>query len=299
MRGIAGRIRDSRQRVQQRSAMRGRSSTSVRAAAPTSRSTAGCWRSSRARRCARQRPRGRRAGDRRARGGTAVDARGRSGDGVRDDPSWGAAGGGAGRAAPGRARGRSSCSRSSSATCRPGSATPRRGVAQERPRFPALDGRGGPGWGAPRGAHPDAGRLHRWLLRGVLARPEALLDPEVRGGQSVWALLEPGVEQRIVDRLCDALEARRVGSEHGYLREQDSFEGALRLVISEPGAGAPARRLSIGGVPVPGHPTRRTASGASWPQLRRAQADLRGLPSWAPGTARGPPLRLRGRGPTA
>jgi hypothetical protein len=64
-------------------------------------------------------------------------------------------------------------------------------------------------------------------------RPERLLDPAVRSAQSMWSLLEPSVEQRIVDRLAAALDCGAWDAEHGHLREQDSFEGALRLVISE------------------------------------------------------------------
>jgi hypothetical protein len=64
-------------------------------------------------------------------------------------------------------------------------------------------------------------------------RPEALLDPEVRASQSLWALLGPGVEERIVKRLRTALESGTWDAEYGQLREQRSFDGALRLVISE------------------------------------------------------------------
>jgi hypothetical protein len=49
----------------------------------------------------------------------------------------------------------------------------------------------------------------------------------------MWRLLEPGVEQAIVDRLAAALESGAWDARHGDLRAQDSFEGALRLVISE------------------------------------------------------------------
>jgi hypothetical protein len=38
-------------------------------------------------------------------------------------------------------------------------------------------------------------------------RPEALLDPSVRASQSMWALLPPGVEERIVGRLREALRS--------------------------------------------------------------------------------------------
>jgi len=71
-------------------------------------------------------------------------------------------------------------------------------------------------------------------------RPEVLLDPEVRRAQSVWALLEPGVEQSIVERLTTALDCGKWDAEHGYLREQQELDGALRLVISE----APGRYMS-------------------------------------------------------
>jgi hypothetical protein len=64
-------------------------------------------------------------------------------------------------------------------------------------------------------------------------RPEALLDAEVRASQSMWRLLEPGVEERIVARLRSALRSGAWDREHGHLRERSSFEGALRLVVSE------------------------------------------------------------------
>jgi hypothetical protein len=49
----------------------------------------------------------------------------------------------------------------------------------------------------------------------------------------VGTLLEPGVEERIVQRLRAALESGEWDAEHGHLRDQDSFDGALRLVISQ------------------------------------------------------------------
>ena len=65
-------------------------------------------------------------------------------------------------------------------------------------------------------------------------RPEMLLDPAVRASQSVWQLLDPGVEERIVARLAADLASGRWDEENGHLRERESYEGALRLVISEP-----------------------------------------------------------------
>jgi SAM-dependent methyltransferase len=66
-------------------------------------------------------------------------------------------------------------------------------------------------------------------------RPEALLDPTVRASQSLWQLVGRGVEEDIVARLAADLESGRWDEEHGALREQQSYEGSLRLVISEPG----------------------------------------------------------------
>ena len=49
----------------------------------------------------------------------------------------------------------------------------------------------------------------------------------------MMALLEPGEEERMVERLTAALRSGAWDAEHGHLRTQDSFDGALRLVISE------------------------------------------------------------------
>lgn len=65
-------------------------------------------------------------------------------------------------------------------------------------------------------------------------RPEVLLDPEVRASQSIWALLAPGAEERIVARLRRELDSGEWDAAHGELRQLSAYEGALRLVISEP-----------------------------------------------------------------
>ncbi len=49
----------------------------------------------------------------------------------------------------------------------------------------------------------------------------------------MWAMLAPGVEQRIVDRLSAALGSGAWDAEHGCLRRRDRYDGALRLVISD------------------------------------------------------------------
>ena len=72
------------------------------------------------------------------------------------------------------------------------------------------------------------------IIEAYYARPEALLDPVVRASQSAWRRLAPGVEQRMVDRLAGDLAAGTWDSAHGEMRSLPEYDGALRLVISEP-----------------------------------------------------------------
>jgi SAM-dependent methyltransferase len=108
------------------------------------------------------------------------------------------------------------------------------GVAIERPRFPAIDD-----VVVALGGHarveriPTPGDCTDGFFEAFWRRPEALLDPSVRRAQSIWAMLDSAVEQRIVARLSSALESGAWDAEHGHLRQQESYDGALRLVISE------------------------------------------------------------------
>ena len=104
----------------------------------------------------------------------------------------------------------------------------------ERPRFPALDAVAAALGGNTRiEAIPTPGDCADGFAEAFWRRPEALLDPAVRACQSMWALLPPGAEERIVARLRDALASGAWDAAHGHLRERDSLDGALRLVISE------------------------------------------------------------------
>jgi SAM-dependent methyltransferase len=110
----------------------------------------------------------------------------------------------------------------------------REGLAIERPRFPAVEEIAAVLGGQTRVERvPTPGDCVDGFFEAFWRRPEALLDPAVRGAQSMWALLDPGVEQLIVERLAAGLDSGEWDANHGDLREQDSFEGSLRLVISE------------------------------------------------------------------
>ena len=70
------------------------------------------------------------------------------------------------------------------------------------------------------------------FLEAFWNRPEALLDPQVRACQSMWALVGPEIEERIVSGLRDDLESGEWDRRHGHLRAMTSYNGSLRIVIS-------------------------------------------------------------------
>lgn len=111
----------------------------------------------------------------------------------------------------------------------------REGIELERPRFPAIDDVAAALGGRTRVEKiPTPSDCADGFFEAFWSRPEALLDPAVRASQSIWELLGPGEEERMVDRLAAALDSGAWDAEHGHLREQDSVDGSLRLVISEP-----------------------------------------------------------------
>ena len=110
----------------------------------------------------------------------------------------------------------------------------REGLVIERPRFPAIDAVARWLGGSTRIERiPTPADCMDGFFEAFWNRPEALLDPQIRASQSMWTLLEPGVEERIVERLRVALESGAWDAQHGHLRALDSFDGALRLVISQ------------------------------------------------------------------
>lgn len=108
-------------------------------------------------------------------------------------------------------------------------------IAADRPFFPPVQD-----IAAMLGGHtriegiPTPGNCYDGFIEAFWRRPESLLNPDVRRSQSSWSRLEPGVEQQVVARLADALQSGAWDQAHGHLRAQDSFQGSLRLIISEP-----------------------------------------------------------------
>jgi ubiquinone/menaquinone biosynthesis C-methylase UbiE len=108
------------------------------------------------------------------------------------------------------------------------------GIALESPRFRSVEDVAAALGGRTRVERiPTPGDCVDGFFEAFWRRPEALLDPAVRSAQSVWALVDAGVEERIVERLGTSLSSGAWDAEHGHLRQRDSFDGALRLVISD------------------------------------------------------------------
>jgi SAM-dependent methyltransferase len=108
------------------------------------------------------------------------------------------------------------------------------GLEIERPRFRAPAEVAAALGGRTRvEAIPTPGDCEDAFFEAFWRRPEKLLDPSVRAAQSMWELLEPDVEERMVTRLERALRSGAWDAEHGHLRTRESFDGSLRLVVSE------------------------------------------------------------------
>ena len=111
----------------------------------------------------------------------------------------------------------------------------REGLEIERPRFPGVEELAAALGGRTRiECPPTPGDCVDGFFEAFWRRPEALLEPAVRGAQSMWPLLPAGVEERIVHRLADARDSGAWAAEHGHLRELASRAGARRIVVSEP-----------------------------------------------------------------
>lgn len=65
-------------------------------------------------------------------------------------------------------------------------------------------------------------------------RPEALLDPGARLANSAWSFVDDPVSQRFERTLRNDLNTGSWDSRYGPLRTAASFDGSLRLIVSQP-----------------------------------------------------------------
>lgn len=68
----------------------------------------------------------------------------------------------------------------------------------------------------------------------LFARPEEVLDPEVRRAMSAWSFLPQDVVDRAVGALAADLESGAWEEKYGHFRALAEFDGGLRLVMGHP-----------------------------------------------------------------
>jgi SAM-dependent methyltransferase len=65
------------------------------------------------------------------------------------------------------------------------------------------------------------------------ARPEQMLEPEVRRSQSAWGFVDGQIQEQFVKTLEGDLKSGEWEKRHGHLRKQPYFDGSLRLIVSQ------------------------------------------------------------------
>jgi SAM-dependent methyltransferase len=65
-------------------------------------------------------------------------------------------------------------------------------------------------------------------------RPERLLEAGARSACSAWSFVAPAVAEAYVRHLQQELDDGTWDRKHGHLRTQPTFDGSLRLLISQP-----------------------------------------------------------------
>lgn len=68
----------------------------------------------------------------------------------------------------------------------------------------------------------------------LFARPEQLLDPDVRRAMSAWSFVSDDVVRRFVDALTADLASGAWDERYGAFRTLPEFDGGLRLVVGTP-----------------------------------------------------------------
>ena len=71
------------------------------------------------------------------------------------------------------------------------------------------------------------------FVEAFYGRPEVLLDPAVRSGQSAWQFVDPDATAAGLDRLEDDLRSGAWDRRHGALRSAPTYLGPLVLVVAK------------------------------------------------------------------
>lgn len=72
------------------------------------------------------------------------------------------------------------------------------------------------------------------FIEAYYGRPERMLEPEVRAAQSAWGFIARPEIDAFVATLSDDLESGEWDRRNGHLRSRETYDGSLRLVVSDP-----------------------------------------------------------------
>ena len=108
-------------------------------------------------------------------------------------------------------------------------------IAAERRRYPAIEAiRSQLGGDTSVRAVPIPVDCVDGVTEAYYARPEQFLEPAVRAGQSAWGFVAAEAQQRFIRTLRDDLASGAWDRRYGHLRNQPTFEGSMRLIVSRP-----------------------------------------------------------------
>ncbi len=72
------------------------------------------------------------------------------------------------------------------------------------------------------------------FVEAYYGRPERMLEPEVRAAQSAWGFIEKPEVDAFVATLSEDLQSGDWDREYGHLRSRETYDGSIRLVVSDP-----------------------------------------------------------------
>jgi SAM-dependent methyltransferase len=75
-----------------------------------------------------------------------------------------------------------------------------------------------------------------WTFAAFWAHPERVLDAAARAATSGFARMDPAIVERVVGQLAADLESGAWDARYGHLRELESYDAGLRLVVAGRGA---------------------------------------------------------------
>ncbi len=72
------------------------------------------------------------------------------------------------------------------------------------------------------------------ILEAFYGRPEAYLDKNIRSAQSIWGVMDAGIEERIITELAADLQSGTWDKQYGHYRHEPFYDSSMRVITSQP-----------------------------------------------------------------